>query len=76
MAKKKWSDLTPTQQKLVVVGGVLETVVTTIALRDLAKRPAESVRGPKPLWGLMSFVQPVGPVAYLLWGRRKADGAA
>lgn len=71
MAKKKWSDLSPTQQKLVVAGGVVEAVITTVALRDLAKRPAESVRGPKPLWGLMSFVQPFGPIAYLLLGRKK-----
>ena len=70
MARKKWSDLTPTQQKLIVAGGVVEAVLTTVALRDLAKRPADEVRGRKAVWGLLSFVQPIGPVAYLLFGRR------
>lgn len=70
MAKKKWSDLTPTQQKVVIAGGVIETVLTGYVLRDLARRGPEQVRGPKALWRLGSFVQPVGPVAYLVFGRR------
>jgi len=70
MAKKTWSDLTTTQQRLIVAGGVVEAVFTTIALRDLRRRPADQVRGPKAAWGLASFVQPVGPAAYLLVGRR------
>jgi hypothetical protein len=28
------------------------------------------VRGPKGLWALGCFVQPVGPIAYLTLGRR------
>lgn len=71
MATKTWSDLTTTQQRLIVAGGVVEAVLTTIGLRDLRRRPAEQVRGPKAAWGLATFVQPVGPVAYLLVGRRR-----
>ena len=41
MAKKKWSDLTPSQQRAVKVGGAIEAVMTVAALRDLARRPAE-----------------------------------
>ncbi|GGO89459.1 hypothetical protein GCM10011584_18880 [Nocardioides phosphati] len=70
MAKKKWSDLTPTQQKLVVAGGVAEMVLTGYVLRDLGRRPKELVRGPKLLWRAGSVVQPVGPLAYLAFGRR------
>lgn len=70
MAKKSWSELTSTQQRLIVAGGLVEAVVTTVALRDLRRRPADEVRGPKAAWLLASFVQPVGPVAYLLRGRR------
>jgi len=67
--KKKWRDLTPVQQRTIVVAGVAELVMTSIALRDLAKRPSAQVRGPKPLWLLACFVQPVGPIAYLTVGR-------
>ena len=70
MAKKKWSDLSPAQQRLVVVGAAVEAVLTTIALVDLVRRPASSVRGPKVLWALGCFVQPVGPIAYLAVGRK------
>lgn len=72
MAKKSWSDLTPVQQKAIVVAGVVEVALTTYALRDLGRRPREAVRGPKLLWRLGTFVQPVGPIAYLALGRRQS----
>jgi hypothetical protein len=46
-------------------------VLTTIALRDLARRPWTEVRGPKALWALGCVVQPIGPIAYLACGRRR-----
>jgi hypothetical protein len=64
MAKKKWSDLTQTQKRAVYVGGALESLLTAAALRDLAGRPKDSVRGPKAAWVLATFVQPFGPMAY------------
>ena len=71
-SNKKWSDLTPLQRKAVVVGGAVELVLTTYAGRDLSRRPAEQVRGPKALWFLAFGVQPFGPLAYLTVGRRSA----
>lgn len=67
---KRWSDLTGAQQKAIVVVAALEMVVTASALIDLARRPAGQVRGPKQLWLVGCFVQPVGPIAYLALGRR------
>jgi hypothetical protein len=52
------------------VGGLIEAVMTAIALKDLARRPASEVRGPKAAWVLACFVQPVGPIAYFTTGRR------
>ena len=54
----------------IVVGGLVELVMTSAAVRDLVRRPATDVRGPKPLWLLTFLVQPVGPIAYFLVGRR------
>ena len=71
MATKSWGDMTPTQKKIVIATGILEVVVTTWCLRDLKDRPAELVRGPKALWGPAMSVQPVGPIAYLVWGRKR-----
>lgn len=70
MANKKWADLSDTQKRWVYVAGAAEAVATSVALWDLARRPAVDVRGPKAAWALASFVQPVGPLAYLAVGRR------
>jgi Phospholipase_D-nuclease N-terminal len=68
--KKRWRDLTQRQQRLIIAGGIAELVLTTAASRDLARRPAGEVRGRKSLWVLSFVVQPFGPLAYLLIGRR------
>ncbi|MDO9485133.1 MAG: PLD nuclease N-terminal domain-containing protein [Actinomycetota bacterium] len=71
MQKKKWADLSQRQQRIIIATGVVEVVLTSIALVDLARRDPAQVRGPKALWLLGVFVQPVGPMAYLSLGRRK-----
>ena len=68
--KKSWGDMTPTQKKIIVVAGIVEVAVTAWCVRDLKQRPAELVRGPKLLWAPALSVQPVGPLAYLLVGRK------
>lgn len=70
MAKKKWSDLTPRQKRAVYVSGAVETVLTVAALRDLANRPADEIRGSKASWALSFLVQPFGPITYFAAGRR------
>ena len=67
--KKRWEDFTPVQKTAIVVGASIELVVTSIALRDLVRRPRAEVRGPKLLWFLGFFVQPAGAPLYLLCGR-------
>jgi hypothetical protein len=68
--QQKWSELTSRQQATVLAVGAIEAVLTIWAARDLAARDRDAVRGPKPLWGALLLVQPVGPVAYLVVGRR------
>ena len=70
-----WSDLSGGQQAAVAGAAVVELTLTAMALVDLARRPAAQVRGPKPLWVLACFVQPVGPIAYLALGRLTTIGA-
>lgn len=71
--KKKWSELSSGAKALVVVGAAIELVLTTVALKDLRSRTRDEVRGPKWLWRLVAFLQPVGPLAYLVFGRRALD---
>jgi len=69
--KKRWSDLSPAAKTAIVVGGAVELVMTTVALRDIIRRPAPEVRGPKLLWVLGFVVQPFGPLLYFGVGRRR-----
>jgi len=70
MTRRKWSDLTALQKGAICVGGACEVVITVAALRDLAARPAPSVRGPKAAWVAAFAVQPFGPLAYFVAARR------
>ena len=68
-AKKKWSELGGAQRAAILTAASIELALTACALMDLAKRPAEQVRCGKRFWALGVLVQPVGPIAYLAWGR-------
>ena len=67
---RRWSELSPGQQRWVAGLAAAEVVLTARSLIDLARRPAPEIRGSKALWVPAMFVQPIGPIAYLLWGRR------
>ncbi len=69
---RQWSELSERERSAIVTGGVVEVILTAIAAVDLYRRPQDEIRGPKPLWWPAIFVQPFGPVAYLLFGRRRA----
>jgi hypothetical protein len=69
MANKKWDDLTDAQKTAVLTVASVELALTATALVDLVRRPADQVRGRKAVWGLVVLLQPIGPVAYLAWGR-------
>lgn len=67
--RRRWSELSGRQRAAIVAGAAVELALTTTALIDLARRPADQVRGSKALWALGCAVQPVGPIAYLAFGR-------
>ena len=68
--KPRWQDLSTGQRSVILGLGAMELVTTTVAMVDLARRPRSRVRGPKLAWVAAAVVQPFGPVAYLLFGRR------
>ncbi len=71
MARRRWSDLTDAQKGAVIVAGVAQVALATAAWADLARRPAELVRGPKPAWAVLIAVNFVGPISYFAIGRRR-----
>ena len=74
MDRKRWSDLSPRNRRLIVVLGIAEGIVKIAALVDLRRRPAEEIRGSKKAWATaIVLVNSVGalPSAYFLFGRRR-----
>jgi Phospholipase_D-nuclease N-terminal len=71
MTQRTWTELPGWQRWTAAVLAPIEVALTTAAAIDLARRPGAQVRGRKALWWPVLFVQPVGPVAYLVWGRRR-----
>jgi hypothetical protein len=69
--KKRWSDFSPQQRAGGIVSAVIQLVLATMAWTDLAKRPAEDVNGPKPMWAVIILVNFIGPLSYFFFGRRR-----
>jgi len=71
MRSKRFSDLSPTGRRLVSVVTVVSLVLIVAAERDIQRRPAERLRGPKALWRVLSL-NGLGALAYFGLGRRSA----
>ena len=68
--KKKWSDLSQRQRRLLVVAGLAEACLKFAMLIDIKRRPADQIRGPKWMWRALAVVNLIGPVSYFALGRR------
>lgn len=69
---ERFSQLPPRSRALIIVGATVQLGLQALALRDLRKRPAGQVKGPKKAWAVASFINFVGPIAYLTVGRKKS----
>ncbi|MCL2514845.1 MAG: PLDc N-terminal domain-containing protein [Microbacteriaceae bacterium] len=69
--KKKFSDLSTPAQVGTVLLGIAQVSFAALAFVDLAGRPAEEIKGPKPLWIPVILVNWVGPATYFLAGRKR-----
>lgn len=50
----------------------IELLLNALTQRDLTRRPAAEVRGPKLIWRLIAMLNFVGPAAYFALGRRRS----
>jgi hypothetical protein len=74
MASRRWSDFSPGVRRLILAAALVDGALKTAALVDLKRRPADQVRGPKPVWAtLLVFANSAGlvPLAYFRFGRRR-----
>jgi hypothetical protein len=64
--------LGPAARRAVWVLLAVELVLIAAAERDIQRRPADRIRGPKLLWRVVATQNVIGPAVYLGLGRRRA----
>jgi hypothetical protein len=62
--------LSPTARRLLWTLLAAEAVLIAATERDIHRRSAENIRGPKLLWRIFATQNVVGPAAYFGLGRR------
>ncbi|MBE7700677.1 PLDc N-terminal domain-containing protein [Oerskovia sp. Sa1BUA8] len=68
--KKSWNEFSGRKKALMVVVSLVQISLTVAGYRDLAKRSADEVEGPKIAWGVAMLANWVGPIAYFAKGRK------
>ncbi len=68
--EKNWSELSNGERSLMVIGSAVQLGLQAVALIDLYRRDQSEIRGKKSWWVALSFVNFLGPIAYLIGGRR------
>lgn len=67
--RQRWSEMSTRRKVVVVVLAVVQISLALSAWSDLARRPAEQVRGSKRGWVAIIGVNFVGPILYFTRGR-------
>lgn len=68
---KEWNEFSLPAKIGIIAAVVAELAAKVGVWTDLAKRPADKVRGPKWLWVVLSFINSFGPGAYFAIARKK-----
>jgi len=63
--------LSPQQKRVVGAAVAVQLVIGLLTLRDVSRRPAEKVRGPKWIWRILGTANTAGSATYWLVGRRR-----
>jgi hypothetical protein len=67
---KQYRRLSPAARGAVWALLAFEVVLIGVAERDIQRRPAGRIRGPKLLWRAVATQNVIGPAAYYGFGRR------
>jgi hypothetical protein len=67
---KPWHDLSRRERWTKALLLLTDISLFVVAWRDLRRRPAERIRGSRGLWFCLLFIDYLGPLAYLLGGRK------
>lgn len=73
--KKTWKEKSPGAKIGTIVTGLVQVSLLVAAQRDISRRPAELINGPKAAWRAASFVNFIGPMGYFIFGRKHSAAA-
>ncbi|ADX72084.1 hypothetical protein D7Z96_04510 [Pseudarthrobacter phenanthrenivorans] len=73
--KKTWKEMSTSSKIGTILVGIVQVSLLVAAQRDISKRPAALINGPKAAWRAASFINFVGPVGYFTFGRKRGAGA-
>ncbi len=63
--------MTSHRTRIIAVIVPIQVLLTALAWRDLARRPATQVRGPKRFWRVFVTMNPGNSLVYWALGRRR-----
>ena len=71
MAKKTWKEMSPAARTGTVAVGIVQIALMLAAQRDISRRPAELINGPKAAWRMAALINFIGPMGYFVFGRKR-----
>lgn len=69
--RKTWGEFSTPQKALAIAGALIQLALLVAAQRDLWRRPAAQINGPRWAWALICLVNFIGPVSYFMFGRKQ-----
>ncbi|HAG60713.1 MAG TPA: hypothetical protein DEP82_15610 [Arthrobacter bacterium] len=69
--KKTWKEMPPAARVGFVALGIAQVTLMLAAQRDISKRPADQINGPKAAWRVAALINFVGPMGYFILGRKR-----
>ncbi|ACL38969.1 MULTISPECIES: membrane protein [Pseudarthrobacter] len=70
--KKTWKEMSPSSKAGTIIVAIVQLSMLVAAQRDISKRPAALINGPKGAWRAASFINFVGPMGYFIFGRKRS----
>lgn len=70
--KKTWKEMSSSSKAGTIIVAIVQLSLLVAAQRDISKRPAALINGPKGAWRAASFINFVGPMGYFIFGRKRS----
>ncbi|MET3720821.1 MULTISPECIES: PLD nuclease N-terminal domain-containing protein [unclassified Arthrobacter] len=71
--KKTWKEMSPAARASFVAIGIAQGSLMLAAQRDISKRPADQINGPKAAWRMAALINFIGPIGYFVLGRKRPE---